>query len=247
MASVFLTAHWRDLVLVNYRVPADLLRPLVPPGAVLDTPDRHPDRHFVSLVAFDFVGMRVKGLPVPTTGRFPEVNLRFYVRRGEQRATVFLKEFVPAPLVVLGARVLYQQPYELARISHRVEVGDGTRRVTTTFARGRHRGQIALEARDEPTTPPADSEEHFLKEHYWGFDRARNGEGFRYQVEHPVWRVFPVAHAAVTIDPGALLGDAWREIDWPAALHSVLYAEGSVAKVYGAEPLVAGEGPSPQP
>lgn len=243
MARVFLTARWRDVVLVNYRVPPALLRPRLPPGAELDTPDGAPDLHVVSLVAFEFAEMRVRGLPIPSTGCFPEVNFRCYVRRGERRATVFLREFVPAPFVVLGARLLYHQPYALARIGHEVAVDPaaGTRRVRTRFERGGHRGGIDLLARDEPSTPPADSEAQFLKEHYWGFDRAADGRGFRYRVDHPVWRTYPVERAAVTIDPGALLGGAWRELDWPAALHSVLYAEGSVANVYGAEPLVDGD------
>lgn len=254
MTRVFLTARWRDVVLVNYRVPPELLLLRVPDGAELDTPDGAPDRHFVSLVAFEFAGMRVRGLPIPSTGRFPEVNLRFYVRRGERRATVFLREFVPAPLVVLGARLLYHQPYALARIAHEVRIADGRRRLRTTFARGADRGEIALDAWDEPSIPAIDSEEHFLKEHYWGFDQAPKGASFRYRVDHPVWRTFPVEHSSITLDPGALLGGAWRELDWPAALHSVLYAEGSAARVYAAEPLVEtaddeldGIGPSPAP
>ncbi len=243
MARVFLTARWRDVVLVNYRVPPELLLPRVPPGAELDTPDGSPELHVVSLVAFEFGGMRVRGLPIPSTGRFPEVNLRFYVRRGERRATVFLREFVPAPLVVLGARLLYHQPYALARIGHEVSVGEGRRRVRTSFVSGRKRGEIEVEARDEPFVPAPDSEEHFLKEHYWGFDRAPDGRGFRYRVDHPVWRVYPVERSSVTIDPGALLGGAWRELDWPGSRHSVLYAEGSAATVYGAEPLVDDDPP----
>lgn len=240
MAKTFLTAEWRDVVLVNYRVPAELLLPRVPPGAELDTPDGAPERHLLSLVAFDFAAMRVRGLSIPTARRFPEVNLRFYARRGERRATVFLREFVPAPLVVLGARLLYRQPYALARISHEVAVDAATNRrhVRTTFARGIHRGAISLTAANDPQVPPSSSEEHFLKEHYWGFDRAADGRGFRYRVDHPVWRVFPVETATVTIDPGALLGGAWRGLDWPAALHSVLYAEGSAAAVFSPEPLV---------
>lgn len=234
----FLTARWTDVVLANYRVPPALLRPYVPPGSELDTPDGEPDRHLLSLVAFDFAGTRVRGVSVPTARRFPEVNLRCYVRREEKRAVVFLREFVPAPLIVAGARLLYHQPYALAAIGHRVERDDVYLTVRTTFATRRHRGEIRLRARNAPSTPLPESEEHFLKEHYWGFDRTASGRSFRYRVDHPVWRTFPVEEASVTIDPGALLGGDWRSIDWPAALHSVLFAEGSEATVYGAEPLI---------
>lgn len=240
-ARPFLTAQWTNVVLVNYRVPPALLLPHVPRGSELDTPDGEPDLHIVSLVAFHFGHTRVYGVPVPGAQSFPEVNLRFYVRRGAMRATVFLREFVPVPVIVLGARLLYQQPYERAAIVHEVrrDGPDNDRwRVHTTFASRAHRGDIRVRARNEPTTPPEASEEHFLKEHYWGFDRTRSGASFRYHVAHPVWRTFPVESADVTIDPGVLLGGAWRTVDWPAVRRSVLFAEGSNAIVYEAEPLI---------
>ena len=36
MARPFLTARWADLVLANYRAPAELLRPHVPTGSELE-------------------------------------------------------------------------------------------------------------------------------------------------------------------------------------------------------------------
>ena len=72
----FLTARWTDVVLANYRVPPALLRPYVPPGAELDTPDGEPDLHLLSLVAFEFAGTRVRGGRVPPPKRSPEVTLR---------------------------------------------------------------------------------------------------------------------------------------------------------------------------
>ncbi|HEX5502639.1 MAG TPA: DUF2071 domain-containing protein [Thermomicrobiales bacterium] len=237
-ARPFLTARWVNLVLVNYRVPRELLLPHVPLGSELDTPDDAPDLHLLSLVAFHFDDTRVRGVPLVTARHFPEVNLRCYVRRGPRRATVFLREFVPAPLVALGARLLYQQPYHLATIAHRVAFAPDEVTVWTDFRHRAERGAIRLRARNAPATPPTDSQEHFLKEHYWGFDRDRRGASFRYRVEHPVWRTYPVADARVTCDPGALLGGAWRGLDWPAALHSVLFAAGSAVTVYGKEELI---------
>ncbi len=97
MPRPFLTMQWRNLVLANYRVPPDLLLPYVPPGSELDTPEDAPDLHLLSLVAFHFEQTRAYRLPLPTAQHFPEVNLRFYVRKSEMRATVFLREYVPAP------------------------------------------------------------------------------------------------------------------------------------------------------
>lgn len=238
VARPFLTAEWRDVVLVNYRVDPELLRPFLPPGSDLDTPDAEPGVHLVSVVAFTFARTRVFGVPLPTAQRFGEVNVRFYVRRGPMRATVFLREFVPSPLVVVGARWLYRQPYALARIDHLVERSGGEVVVRTRFARGRVGGEITLRAANEPAVPPPDSVEHFLKEHYWGFDRDWRGRSFRYRVDHPVWRTYPVVAADVGLDPGKLLGGVWAAVDWEASRVSVLLAEGSRAVVSTPEPLV---------
>ena len=245
MARPFLTARWTDLVLANFRAPAELLRPHVPPGSELDTPDEAPGEHLVSVVAFRFSAVRVFGLPLLTAQDFPEVNLRFYVRRGARRAAVFLNEYVPARAVVIGARLIYNQPYRLAAINHRVRVEADTIAVETTFRRGARRGEIRLRAANRPVIPPETGVEHFLKEHYWGFDRGRHGTSFRYRVDHPVWRTYPVEEHHVTIDPAILGDDRWQGIDWGDRLHSVLLAEGSDATIYGAEPLVGPDDPEP--
>lgn len=238
MARPFLTADWRDVVLVNYRVDPDLLRPHLPPGSVLDTPDEAPDRHLVSLVAFTFANTRVHGIPIPGARTFGEVNVRFYARRASMRAAVFVREFVPVPAITIGARVLYRQPYRLARIRHDVERRRDAIVATTTFARGDTRGTIRVEADPVPRVADPASEEHFLKEHYWGFDRGWSGATYRYRVDHPVWWTFSVRTAETGLDPGMLIGGPWATVDWEAALHSVVLAEGSRAIVWGAEPLV---------
>ena len=77
MASVFLTAEWRKLAMANYPVEPDALRRFLPVRTELDTWQGRP---YVSLVGFQFREVRVRGFRVPYHTRFPEVNLRFYVR-----------------------------------------------------------------------------------------------------------------------------------------------------------------------
>jgi uncharacterized protein len=80
---LFLTAEWRDLVMLNYQVDAALLQALVPRGTELDA---FEGRMLVSAVGFRFLRTRIFGvLPVPFHSNFDEVNLRFYVRRLDAR------------------------------------------------------------------------------------------------------------------------------------------------------------------
>ena len=74
----FLTAQWRNLAMLHYEVDPRVLSPFVPAGTELDT---WKDRHFMSVVGFEFRNTRLRGFRVPFHANFEEVNLRFYVRR----------------------------------------------------------------------------------------------------------------------------------------------------------------------
>ncbi|MGB1217645.1 MAG: DUF2071 domain-containing protein, partial [Saprospiraceae bacterium] len=110
----FLTAEWRHIILLTYEVDSELLEPYLPKGMVLDT---YKGRTFVSVVAFDFLKTCIKGIPIPFHYNFPEINLRFYVRNGEKRGVVFIKEIVPKFMISLVAKKLYNEPYETARLT----------------------------------------------------------------------------------------------------------------------------------
>src|SRR3954468_4182115 len=77
----FLRAEWRYLAMLNYRVPAALLEPLVPRGTTLDLFD---SAAYVSIVGFLFQRTRVLGVAIPFHTDFEEINLRLYVRRDGQ-------------------------------------------------------------------------------------------------------------------------------------------------------------------
>ena len=112
-ANVFLTAEWRDLLLLNYEVEPELLRRYVPRGTELDC---FQGKTYVSLVGFRFLATRLRGkLAIPFHTDFAEINLRFYVRREMQgeirRGVVFIAEIVPRLAIAATARLLYGENY----------------------------------------------------------------------------------------------------------------------------------------
>lgn len=64
--------------MLNYAVDPAILTPHLPAGVELDA---WRGTTYLSVVGFQFLGTRVLGLPIPFHRNFPEVNLRFYVRR----------------------------------------------------------------------------------------------------------------------------------------------------------------------
>src|SRR5580700_5265644 len=119
---VFLSAEWRDLVMLNYEVAPGILRTFVPRGVELDA---FEGRAFVSLVGFRFLRTKLYGfLAVPFHSNFDEVNLRFYVRRREggemRRGVVFVRELVPRTAIARFARLMYGEKYDSCPMWHRI-------------------------------------------------------------------------------------------------------------------------------
>src|SRR6185437_11165669 len=102
---VFLSAVWRQLAMLNYRVDPALLAPYLPAGTTLDL---WRGDAFISVVGLLFDDTRVLHVPIPFHITFPEVNLRCYVRRevgGEtRRGVVFIRELVPRAAIAFVAR-----------------------------------------------------------------------------------------------------------------------------------------------
>ncbi|HEX8695670.1 MAG TPA: DUF2071 domain-containing protein [Longimicrobium sp.] len=224
-AARFLTAEWRTLVMLNYAVDPAVLRPHVPRGTELDAWN---GTTFVSVVGFLFLGTRLLGVPVPLHRDFEEVNLRFYTGRrgpeGWRRGVTFIREIVPRVAIATIARAIYNEPYVALPMRHRVDVGGGHAQYGW-----RHRGRwCSVRARfgGEPRPLEPGSEAEFITEHYWGYTAQRDGGTVEYRVEHPPWRVWEAAEAALDCDAVALYGPAFAEaLAGPPA--SAFVAEGS--------------------
>src|SRR4029079_553457 len=119
MASTFLTATWKNLVMANYIVDPAVLATYLPNKTELDL---YNDNAYISLVGFMFMNTRVLGLKIPFHINFEEVNLRFYVRYNDmaewRRGTVFIKEIVPKAAITIVANSVYREKYCTMPMKH---------------------------------------------------------------------------------------------------------------------------------
>ena len=73
MTDTFLSAHWENLIMANYAVNPEVLKPYLPNGVELDY---YNTKTYVSLVGFMFKRTSLFQLPIPFLGTFEEINLR---------------------------------------------------------------------------------------------------------------------------------------------------------------------------
>jgi uncharacterized protein YqjF (DUF2071 family) len=230
--SVFLTAEWRDLVMLNYVVDPASIAKFVPRGTELDSWN---GKAFLSLVGFRFLKTRALGVSLPFHRNFDEVNLRFYVRRedasGVKRGVVFIREIVPRWFIAAVARVVYNENYVALPMRHSIE--QAGKRISVGYA-WRIKGswnKISLEATGKGREPERNSQEEFITEHYWGYAAQRDGGCVEYEVEHPRWKIWSATKARFEGDGEDLYGHEIGAVlrNAPA---SAFLAEGSEVAVY---------------
>ncbi|MBL7703504.1 MAG: DUF2071 domain-containing protein [Ferruginibacter sp.] len=231
MASKFLTAEWKNLIMANYIVDPAILQPYLPNKTELDF---FHDNCYVSLVGFMFMNTRVLGFKIPFHVNFEEVNLRFYVRYNDngtwKRGTVFIKEIVPKPAISFIANTVYHEKYVTKPMKHTVKETENEMALSYQW---KHQNKWnSIQATVENTAQPmiAGSEEEFIAEHYWGYSKYNDTTTFEYNVQHPAWKIFPVKKYSVDCDFGKLYGKIFSFLTNTKPV-SILVAEGSAISV----------------
>jgi hypothetical protein len=231
--GVFLSAEWRDLVMLNYEVDPALLRDYVPAGVELDA---FEGRTYVSLVGFRFLRTKLLGLlAVPFHTNFDEVNLRFYVRRHEEedqrRGVVFIRELVPRFAIAGLARIAYGEKYDSCPMRNEIVRTDIAISAAYEWQFEGQHFRLDAEAAGTPDYVTDNTLENFITEHYWGYSAQADGASVEYRVAHERWRIWTAAKSGFEGNAQSLYGIRFSEIlRRPAS--SAFIAEGSPVVVH---------------
>ncbi|MES2775454.1 MAG: DUF2071 domain-containing protein [Bacteroidota bacterium] len=208
--KIFLSANWEHLVMLNYEVPPEILKPYIPPFTEIDLWN---GKAMVSVVGFLFTHTKVFGVKWPLHTHFEEVNLRFYVKRFDgstwKRGVTFVSEIVPRHLIAWMANGLYNEHYHAMPMRHQIsETGPDISACYEWKLKGNW-NSLKVTAANNPALIKADSEEEFIFEHYWGYNALNAKKTIEYGVEHPRWEVYPVTSFAADYDIERLYGKAF--------------------------------------
>jgi len=233
MATVFLRAEWRKLIMANYPVDPSALRPLLPARTELDY---WAGDAYVSLVGFQFREVKVRGLKIPFHTNFPEVNLRFYIRYKEdtkwKRGVVFIREIVPLPAVSLVANTLFRERYISLPMRYEESLDGQTLKARYQWKFKGRWNHLSATADSRSVALQPGSKEEFITEHFWGYAQTGPERTTEYQVAHPSWEVYPIQQYGIDCDFRRLYGAAFAGLETRQP-QSVFLAEGSAIEVYG--------------
>jgi uncharacterized protein YqjF (DUF2071 family) len=177
---------WYDLAYLHWRLHPDALRSVLPDGL---EPDVFDGSAWVGLIPFSMERIRFPGLPVlPYVSRFPETNVRTYVRGPDGGDGIwFFSLDVDRLLPALVARAAYRLPYCWGPMG--IE-----RRGSTVAYWGRRRwpgpagarSRIVVDVGERILPGAVDDLTHFLTAR-WALYSTFRGGLLRAPVAHPRW------------------------------------------------------------
>ena len=186
-----MTQHWDDLLFAHWPMEPEKIAAVLPDG--LDV-DLCRGSAWLGVVPFRMDRIQLRGLPpVPGFRRFPELNLRTYVRDAltGTPGVYFFSLDAANPVAVMIARGFFQLPYHWASMQMKA-VSDRefsfsssrllTRRAVHFAARYRGLGPTRQLAESRPG-----SIEHFLTERYCLFTLDPLGRLLRSTIRHIPW------------------------------------------------------------
>ena len=235
--KIFLSAEWRDLLMLNYEIDPATLQKYVPAGTELDF---FAGKTYVSLVGFRFCRTKLLGsVPIPFHTEFEEINLRFYVKRQEanefRRGVVFIAEIVPRRAIAYTARLFYNENYVRRPMSHRIRINESQMEVEYSWQSGNEQCKLQAHASGTPSLPLEGSLQQFITEHYWGYSRQPDGRTVEYHVAHVPWKVWDATHAGFFGNPSDLYGGELSQVLTKAPA-SAFIADGSPVEVLWGRP-----------
>jgi uncharacterized protein len=227
---MLLTADFRYLIFLNYRVERELLASRVPHGVELDLLNGHS---YISLVAFLFENLQVQGIPAPFHQKFEEVNLRFYVKQKgssvEKHGVVFIREIVPKTLMAAAARFIFNEKYICLPMEHELTAGE-VYSMEYRWNTETQKNFVRAAFKNEWAEPEKNSSEYWLMKRPHGFTATRDGKTQEITMEHPDWRITPLLDVLCEFDiPGGFGTEFVPYLTLKPA--SVFIAEGSHIEV----------------
>jgi len=229
--ETFLSAQWENLVMANYAVPPDVLKPYLPHGVTLDL---YNDKAYVSLVGFMFKHTRLFKLPIPFLGTFEEINLRFYVKstKGDvvKRGVVFINETVPYQAVAWLANKLYKEHYLAIPTKNRIEILRDEKKIRYEWKINKQWNHLEVNTSAVSESMLNNSIEAFIFEHYYGYTKISDNVSQEYKVNHPRWLINQVNDYTIQCDFKEMYGNDFSFLN-SAQPDSVIFAEGSPVTV----------------
>lgn len=209
--------RWSSMTFLHWRYPRQLIQSLLPPWLTVETCD---GTAWVGMTPFLMEDVRAPGLPaLPWLSRFPETNLRTYVRDARGRSGIWFLSLDAGRLpAALGGRATFGLPYFWSDMSVQIDDHRWRYRCRRQLAgvQGAARHDVAVRPGAALEDEERDDLVNFLTERYRLFTTIA-GRPASAEVEHRTW---PLRHGEVlSLDQTLLPAGGLPPPDHPPLVH----------------------------
>lgn len=226
--------RWSDLTFLHWRLPPEIIAPLIPKELTVDTWEGDA---WLGIVPFRLSGVRPWwSCSVPGVSHFEETNLRTYVHfRGRDPGVWFFSLDAARRLAVFLARVGWHLPYHFARMEI-LKQGNEIQYLSFRQQHGSPPAHVHLQielSRELPRPAETDSLESFLVDRYLLYSHTRMGAIFQGQVFHEPYHITPVTVTHLRQSLTTAMG-----ITVPDTCDHAVYCPGVDVQVFGLQKVL---------
>ena len=228
---ILLSAYWTNLLVLNFEADKKIFAQYLPAGTELNDWN---GKYIISLVGFQFSKTKFLGIPSSFYRSFPEINLRFYVKRktkdGWRKGVVFIKEIAPAKLIGCMAGWLYHENFIALPMKHSLFLKGNEKEIEYKWKINNEWNYMKAIVKSESLSYPNESLENFVSSHYWGYTKLSEQKTKEFEVIHRPWHVYPVRSSEIKLDVETIYGKKAAAY-LAASPCSVFLMDGSETKV----------------
>lgn len=188
---------WQHLLFAHWRIGVEQIRHLIPAKLDIETFDGSA---WIGVVPFHLSICPRFLFPIPKLSKFPEINVRTYVRCGDRPGVWFFSLDASRLAACIAARRSFCLPYFWARMNMKRE-GDSVR-----YESSRRSADAQFRGTYEPISDVEFAEpgslDHWLTERYCLYAQASDGRICRADVQHSPW---PLQQATANIEINSML------------------------------------------
>ncbi|MFC4619557.1 YqjF family protein [Camelliibacillus cellulosilyticus] len=177
---------WRNLLFLHWPIPFEKLRPHIPSSLQIDT---FNGTAWIGIILFVLEGIYPRGISfISLTPKFPEINVRTYVKRDGKPGIYFMSIDVENWASLKIAKRWYRLPYHSAQISFRKE---GRIFHCHSIRKGIGNNSISFEGKYAPVSEVYLSKkgtlDHWLTERYCLFSSKNKVGIYCGEIHHQPW------------------------------------------------------------
>lgn len=223
------TYECKNLVLLSFITPAEVLQKHLPPHTKLDLYNGHC---LISLAGYQLNNVKIEGLKAPLKANFDQIALQFYVKHFDgakwKKGIVYLKQITDNALSNTLSNIFAHTKFTTKPTATEFKQENNEIQIKYAWKEADDWDFFGVTAENFATLTEQHSLEEFVLERPFVYQKFREDQTDEYELSHQRWRSFSCKNHEMEVDFTLRFGAEFSHLK---KVHSAILAEGSKVKL----------------